>query len=86
MQEAQRSASQTIDSFICVSLTMSAIARRPSGRSTRAASAKTAPLSGARLITPFEITQSKLSASAGSCSMRPSRNSTCEYPRSSAIS
>ena len=60
MQEAHRSASQTIDSFICCSLTMSAMASRPPGFSTRAASAKTASLSGARLMTPFEITQSQL--------------------------
>jgi hypothetical protein len=35
MHEAQRSASQTMLSFICCSLTMSAIASRPPGFSTR---------------------------------------------------
>ena len=42
------------------SLTMSASASRPPGRNARAAAANTAGLSGDRLITPFEITQSKV--------------------------
>jgi rifampicin phosphotransferase len=41
MQAAQRSALHTMDSVSCRSVTMSAIATRPPGRSTRAASANT---------------------------------------------
>jgi hypothetical protein len=76
MHDAHKSASHTIDSFSCCSLTMSAIASRPPGFSTRCASANTRPFSGDRLITPFEITQSNASLCAGRDSIRPSRNST----------
>src|SRR5829696_1388909 len=75
MHDAHRSASQTIEPLSCCSLTMSAIASRPPGRSTRAASAKTASFWGERLITPLEITQSALSSSTGRRSIRPARTS-----------
>jgi hypothetical protein len=51
------------------SVTMSASARRPPGRSARAAAANTAGLSGDKLITPLEITQSTLASSTGGVSM-----------------
>ena len=42
----------------------------------------TAPLrSGERLMTPFEMTASKLASSKGSSSMWLSVNSTCEKPQ-----
>jgi hypothetical protein len=48
---------------------MSANASRPPGRSARAVAANTAGLSGERLMTPFEITQSTLASSTGGCAM-----------------
>jgi hypothetical protein len=53
------------------SLTMSAMASRPPGRSAAAAERKTASLSGARLITPLEITTSIDAASTGGSSISP---------------
>ena len=48
---------------------MSAIASLPPGRRTRAASANTRSLAGERLMTPLEMTASKLASSNGSSSM-----------------
>ena len=50
MQAAQSSTLRRVRSFSALPLTMSAIASRPPGRRTRAASAKTRCLTGERLI------------------------------------
>src|SRR6185437_13683381 len=85
MHDAQRSALLTIASVSGCSVTMSATANRPPGRSTRAASANTCSLRGDKLITPLEITQSKASSYAGGrASIRPSWNSTRAQPASLA--
>ncbi len=76
MQAAQSSVLRRVASLSGVALTMSAIARRPPGRSTRAASAKTRCLTGERLTTPFEITTSKLASSNGRRSMLASTKRT----------
>ena len=72
IQAAHRWVLHTIHSLNWCSVTMSAMARRPPGRSTRPASRKTRALSEARLITPLEITTSKLASSKANSSMRPS--------------
>ena len=59
----------------CVATT-SEIAMRPPGLSTRIASRKTAPLSGDRLITQFEMMTSTDASGTGRCSISPNRNST----------
>ena len=56
--------------------TTSEIATRPPGLRTRAISAMTGDLSGARLITQFEITTSTAASGNGTSSIMPSRNST----------
>jgi hypothetical protein len=47
---------------------MSATASRPPSRNARAAAAKARALSGTRLMTPLEMTASKLASSAGGAS------------------
>ena len=61
---------------------MSVTAKRPPGRSTRAASRKTAGLSAERLITQLEITTSTESSGSGTSSIVPFRNSTFSTPAS----
>lgn len=63
MHAAQRSALQTTVSGSGASVTMSEIASRPSFLRTRAAARNTRPLSGARLMTPLEMTQSATAVS-----------------------
>jgi hypothetical protein len=65
MHASQSEASQVTPSGSWVSVTMSASASRPPGRRARAAAANTAGLSGERLITPLEITQSIVPSSTG---------------------
>ena len=64
---------------------MSLTASRPPGFSTRAISRKTAGLSGARLITQLEITQSTEASGSGSLSMVARWNSTFVRPAFSAF-
>ena len=73
MQAAHSSTLRRVRSFSGRPLTMSASASRPPGRSTRAASSNTLLLSTERLITPLEMTASKLASPNGSRSMRASR-------------
>src|SRR5436309_2551821 len=68
MQAAQRSAWHKVRGAICRSVTMSARASRPPGRSTRAASLNTLRLSADRLTTPLEMTASNEPFSKGSSS------------------
>ncbi len=56
--------------------TTSETAKRPPGRSTRNASAKTRSLSAERLITQFEMITSTESSGSGIASISPLRNST----------
>ncbi len=86
MQAAHSEASQVTPSGSCLALTMSAIASRPPGRSAAAAAANTAGLSGERLMTPLEITQSIEPGSTGGSSIWPLRNSTLAMPASAARS
>src|SRR5215813_11348523 len=60
MQAAQSAASQMMPSGSWTAVTISAMASRPPGRSDFAAAANTAYLSGARLMTPLEMTQSQV--------------------------
>src|SRR5262245_25743161 len=69
----------------CSSSKMSAICRRPPGRSTRYISATTLGLSRHRLNTPFVITTSTVSAGTGSASARPSWKSRFDSPTASAF-
>ena len=80
MQAAHSATLRRVRSISSRSLTMSAIASRPPGRSARATARNTASLSGARLMTPLEITTSTLPGSAGGSSMNPSTNVTCCRP------
>ena len=57
---------------------------RPPGRKTRAASRKTAALSGTRLITQLLVIASIALSSTGSDSSRPFRNSIWFHPASAA--
>ena len=81
MQAAQRSAWHEVRAAISRSVTMSASASLPPGRSTRAASANTRRLSAERLTTPLEITASNEPSSKGSSSMRAARKLTCSSRR-----
>ena len=83
MQAAHRSTLRLVRSLSARPLTMSEIARRPPGRSTRAASEKTRSLRGDRLTTPFEMTASKLASAKGSSSMWACTSSTWANPASS---
>ena len=65
MQAAHSVVLQVIDSGSLTSVTISAIARRPPRRSSRAASANTFGLSGERLMTPLLMTRSADSAGSG---------------------
>ena len=67
-------------SSISGSATMSVTAKRPPGRSTRAASRKTWGLSAERLMTQFEMTTSTDSSGSGICSIVPFMNSTFSTP------
>ena len=64
---------------------MSEISIRPPGLSTRKISANTAGLSGERLTTQFETTQSTEPVATGSASMRPMRTSTLASPAAAAL-
>ena len=85
MQAAQRSAWHEVRAAIRRSVTMSASASRPPGRSTRAASANTRRLSAERLITPLEITASNEPSSKGSSSIRARWKLTCSRRRRSDL-
>ena len=80
MQPVHCRRSRRVASSISGSATMSVTAKRPPGRSTRAASRKTCGLSAERLITQFEMTTSTDSSGSGIRSIVPFRNSTFSTP------
>ena len=69
MQAAQSVALQVIPSGNCLSVTISEIARRPPGLSTRATSRNTRGLSAERLMTPLLMSASKPASSTGRSSI-----------------
>src|SRR5581483_9464737 len=90
MQPAQPSAARIWASLTgrplkSPSTTMSDTARRPPGLRTRNASCKTAPLSGERLITQFEIIVSTVASGSGMFSISPLINATFDAPARSAF-
>ncbi len=80
MQPVHCAMSRRVSSSIPASATMSVTANRPPGRSTRAASRKTAGLSAERLITQLEMITSTESSGSGTASIVPFRNSTFSTP------
>ncbi len=69
MQPVHCCMSARVASSMSGSAITSETAKRPPGRSTRAASASTLRLSAARLMTQFEITTSTVSSASGMSSM-----------------
>src|SRR5919106_414621 len=86
IQAVQIARSSRAASGIALWTTMSASCSRPPGFNTRHASRKTASLSGARLMTPLEMTRSAVASSTGKASARPRRYSMCCIPVSATFS
>ena len=82
MQPVHCCMSRRVASSMSGSATTSLTAKRPPGRSTRAASRKTAGLSPERLITQLEMITSIESSGRGTSSIVPLRNSTFSTPAS----